>query len=125
MMRLKLLYIDDEKINLLAFRAQFRRWFEVYCAHDAESARQILEQQSIDFVFSDQRMPRVSGTELLDWVKNQQPTVRRVIISGFTEDTRIQEGLHSGLVQAAFEKPYRVPEIRRFIEENKQQEDES
>ncbi|GAB6089123.1 response regulator [Spirochaeta dissipatitropha] len=125
MTKTRLLYIDDEKINLLAFRAQFRRWFEVFCAHSAESAREILAQQSIDFVFSDQRMPQVSGTELLDWVRNQQPGARRVIISGFIEDTRIQEGLRNGLVQAAIEKPYRVPEIIRFIEENQQPEDES
>ena len=113
--KLALLYLDDEHINLLAFKAQFRREFEVYTAGDADTAFEYLKHHSIDFVFCDQRMPDISGTEFLSRVKSEYPRPARAIISGFVEDKAIKEGLESETVQATFEKPYRAGELREFI----------
>ncbi|HDQ14963.1 MAG TPA: response regulator, partial [Sediminispirochaeta sp.] len=109
------LYLDDETLNLLAFKSQFRRDFEVHCASNVQEALDILEKQRIDFVFTDQRMPDMWGTEFLAIVKERCPEAHRIVISGFTEDRAIKRGLERGLVHSAFEKPFSSREIIECI----------
>ncbi|MFP4362485.1 MAG: response regulator [Spirochaetia bacterium] len=120
-----LLYVDDEFINLLAFKSQFRRDYSVFCAGDATKAFEQLEENRIDVVFSDQRMPDMPGTEFLKKVKKQYPNTCRIIISGFTEDKAIQHGLESGIIHKAFEKPYQKHQILDFIENKEDEKDET
>ncbi|MBN2049717.1 MAG: response regulator [Spirochaetales bacterium] len=112
-----LLYIDDEYMNLLAFEAQFRRAYRVFCFGKVAEAFECLEKNEIQFVFSDQRMPKTLGTEFLSQVRERFPTVHRAVISGFTEDGAIKKGIEAGTVEAAFEKPYRIKEIEAYIRE--------
>ena len=54
----RVLFVDDEKHNLLAFKANFRREFDVLTAQSAEEGKAIMEnQENIQVVISDQRMP--------------------------------------------------------------------
>ncbi len=116
--KLKLPYIDDEHLNLLAFKAQLRREFDVFCATDIDTAFSYLNKYRIDFVFSDQRMPDMQGTDFLRHVQAHYPHPYRLIISGFTEDQAIRQSVEQGIVHIAFEKPYRINQIKRFIYEN-------
>lgn len=118
MTRKSLLFVDDELINLLAFKAQFRREYDVHCTDDAEEALRILDATPLTCVFSDQRMPDITGTELLSSMQERHPRVLRAIISGFIEDAAIQDALQEGVVDAVFEKPYRAGELISFIERN-------
>jgi len=77
-----ILYFDDEYMNLLAFEAQFRRYYHVYCVPTEKKALECLECSPITFVFSDQRMPKILGTDFLGKVKKEFPGVHRVIMSG-------------------------------------------
>ncbi len=63
--RIKVLYVDDEEGNLLAFRAGFRREFDVTTAKSGSEALELLERESPHVVVSDQRMPHMTGTEFL------------------------------------------------------------
>ena len=59
--RIKVLYLDDEEGNLLAFRASFRREFEVHTAVSPAAALAWLEKNTAHVVISDQRMPGTTG----------------------------------------------------------------
>ena len=63
MSKIKVLYIDDELVNLMAFKASFRRKFEVYTAKSADDGVEILKQHPIEVLISDQRMPHKTGTD--------------------------------------------------------------
>ena len=54
----KILYVDDEKDNLFAFRSVFRRFYNVVTAIGATEAIELLENEEIDLVVSDQPMPK-------------------------------------------------------------------
>jgi response regulator RpfG family c-di-GMP phosphodiesterase len=57
MEKIRVLYVDDEKINLQAFRTTFKRDFEILLASSANEARQLLSNNKIDIIITDQRMP--------------------------------------------------------------------
>ena len=118
MKRAKILYLDDEYINILAFKAQFRRRFEVFCFCDEADALYCIENNSIDIIFSDQRMPATTGVEFLSKIKKRCPHTPLAIISGYIEDEAIKKGIEEGIINIAFEKPYDVDDIIEYITNN-------
>ncbi len=65
MKRYPILVVDDEQDNLDAFRFNFRKTFDVLTASGGGEALQILEDKEVAVVVTDQRMPRMTGVELL------------------------------------------------------------
>lgn len=63
-----ILYLDDEVDNLTAFKAVFRRFYNIHIAENADIAQEILAHQSIDLIICDQRMPGKTGVEF--WNKS-------------------------------------------------------
>ena len=63
---INVLYVDDEVINLKAFQANYRRIFNVFIARTAKEGEKILEEEKIQVVLSDQRMPEVIGVEFFE-----------------------------------------------------------
>ena len=58
---INVLYIDDESHNLTAFKAAFRRDYNIYLAESAEEGKSVLDKHNIHVILSDQRMPGVTG----------------------------------------------------------------
>ena len=64
--KVKILYVDDEENNLVSFRASFRIDYEVFTALNAENAFELLKENAINIIISDQRMPGTTGVEFLE-----------------------------------------------------------
>jgi len=64
-MKNKILYLDDEPSNLNVFKATFRREYEVFITDSATEAFEILKNNDIKIIISDQRMPKMNGCEFL------------------------------------------------------------
>lgn len=84
----RILFVDDEPKVLEALqrtlRAQRHEW-EVAFASGGEAALTMLAAAPFDVVVSDMRMPGVDGAALLDMVRQQYPSILRIILSGYTE----------------------------------------
>ncbi|MEL6943126.1 MAG: response regulator, partial [Bacteroidota bacterium] len=78
-----LLYVDDEEDNLFAFKAVFRRYHQVSLAVSGKDALELLENKQIDILISDQRMPSMTGVELLEIVRKKHPDIIRMILTGY------------------------------------------
>jgi response regulator RpfG family c-di-GMP phosphodiesterase len=70
---INVLYVDDEVINLKAFQANYRRIFNVFIARTAKEGEKILEDEDIQVVLSDQRMPEVTGVEFFESILKKHP----------------------------------------------------
>ena len=79
MARPVVLYVDDEAGNLAAFNAAFRRDFDVRLAQGADEAMEALGQERIDVMITDQRMPTVTGINLVRKTKETHPEVVKPI----------------------------------------------
>jgi len=104
--RTRLLLVDDEVSILSALRRTLRReGYEILCAESAEEALEIVEQEVIDLVISDHKMPGMSGVVLLARVAALQPATARFLLSGWTQE--IPRGdLEAAGVRALLSKPW-------------------
>ena len=100
------LYVDDEAGNLAAFNAAFRRDFDVRLAQSADEALEALEQEQVDVMITDQRMPTTTGINLVRATKASHPEVVKMILTGFADHDVVLAALNEGLVYRFFEKPW-------------------
>ena len=104
------LFVDDEAGNLTAFNAAFRMDFDVRLAQGAHEAMQALNQERIDVMITDQRMPSMTGINLVRKTKETHPEVVKMLLTGFADHDVVLAALNEGLVYRFFEKPW-VPSM--------------
>ncbi|MBK8699183.1 MAG: histidine kinase [Saprospiraceae bacterium] len=111
-----ILYLDDEEDNLIAFKAVFRRYFQVYVATDAATALHILKEASIDLIISDQRMPGISGVEFLETCHAQYPEVLRIILTGYSDMQAVVDAINKGKIYHYVTKPWKFDELKVILD---------
>ncbi len=130
--KFSILYVDDEPSNLRIFRDTFRRKFNVHTALSAKEGIEILDSQKIDLVLSDQRMPEMTGVELLQYSLKKYPESNRILITGYTDFNAIEDAINDARIFQYVQKPWKEDRLLRIIEnalriysleqENKQQQ---
>ncbi len=99
------LYIDDEYLNLSAFEILFRNKFTIFATHDVKKAIEIIRNNKVDVVIADQKMPAMTGVELLKRIIEINPSVLRIIHSGYIDDPEIKKAIEDGTAQFILDKP--------------------
>lgn len=116
---LRILYVDDEDINLRLMRDVFSLVLQhpepVVTATSGEEALKILGSGAFDVVISDQRMPGMCGTVLLSRVKNLAPRAARVLLTGYPTDSEVTAALDAGVADAVVPKPWKARELQDQI----------
>lgn len=115
--RIKVLYVDDEEGNLMAFRASFRRDFDVHVAHSGAEGIAFLEKNAVHVVISDQRMPAMSGAEFLATVKSRWPRIVRLLLTGFSDIEAVVDAINRGGIHAYITKPWDPTDLKLRIEQ--------
>ncbi|MBJ6749138.1 response regulator [Geomonas anaerohicana] len=108
----KLLYVDDERPNLVALRALLRDTYEVLIAETADEAFAILKEHDIPLIVSDQRMPGMTGTQFLEKVAELFPDNARMILTGYADIDAVIEAINRSQIYYYFKKPWNETEIR-------------
>ncbi|MCI5123062.1 MAG: response regulator [Candidatus Electrothrix sp. AR5] len=130
MTKLKLLYVDDEKVNLTNFAIAFRKKYQIYTAKSGQEALEIIkDNDDISIVVTDQRMPGMTGVELLQHIKKQNKDVIRIILTAYTDISDIIAAINKGHIYQYIVKPWvendllqvldKASEIFLLVRENK------
>ena len=115
--RVRVLVVDDEPEVLNTLNRQLRRDFEVLIAHDAEGALALLDQHSVQVVISDERMPRITGCQLLTQVRERNPHIVRLLLTGYADLAVVIEAINQGHIYRYITKPWNPVEIRTIVRE--------
>jgi len=111
-----LLLVDDEENILNALMRMLRRdGYRILTATNAQDALDILGRNEVQVVISDQRMPGISGTELLAQVKEMHPETVRMVLSGYTDLTAVTSAINEGAIYKFLTKPWDDEELRLQI----------
>ena len=112
----KLLVVDDEPDNLDLLYRTFHRDYKVLRAENGPEALEILAcEENIAVIISDQRMPLMSGTELLSLTATQYPDIIRIILTGYTDVEDLVEAINTGKVFKYVTKPWNAEELKSVI----------
>jgi response regulator RpfG family c-di-GMP phosphodiesterase len=113
---INILYIDDEIHNLNAFKASFRRTFNVFTADSAKDALPILQNEDIHVILTDQRMPNMTGVEFLASILDVHPDPIRILLTGYSDLTAVVDAINKGQVYLYITKPWQEEELRLNLE---------
>ena len=116
--KINILYVDDEVTNLSAFKASFRRDFNVFLAESAKEGIAVLEKEQIHIVLTDQRMPEITGVEFLKSIIEKYPDPIRILITGYTDIEVIKEAINTGQIYKYIEKPWENDYLKMVIEKS-------
>jgi two-component system, NtrC family, response regulator AtoC len=114
--RYPILVVDDEQDNLDAFRFNFRKAFDIVTASGGAEALAVLEDKQVAVVVTDQRMPRMTGVELLREVRVRQPDAVGIILTAFTDVDVLIEAINLGQVYRYITKPWDAKEVRGVLQ---------
>lgn len=101
-----ILIVDDEVRGLESLARILNEDFDVKTADNTIDAEKILEQEWVQIILCDQRMPGLTGVEFLKRVRVQWPDVIRMIISGYTDSDDIISAVNEAGVYQYITKPW-------------------
>jgi signal transduction histidine kinase len=111
-----ILYLDDEEQNLMSFQAIFRRDYKVFTTTSAQEAVEILNNNPIHVIFSDQKMPDVSGVEFFETILHDFPKAVRILLTGYADIDAVIDAINKGQVYRYVTKPWEPNELKVCVE---------
>ena len=116
-MSIKILYVDDEDLNLRLFEINFNRSYDVLLGTNGFEGLELLEKYpDVHIVISDMKMPGMNGIEFIKEAKRRFPDKKFYILTGFEITSEINEALETGLILKYFRKPFNIKEIKSTID---------
>jgi DNA-binding NtrC family response regulator len=109
------LVVDDEADNLDAFRFNFGKVFPLHLAGSAEEALEIAKAQDVAVVVTDQRMPRMTGLDLLKAMRDVRPDAVGIIVTAFTDVDVLIEAVNLGRIYRYVTKPWDSKELKGIL----------
>src|SRR2546428_8595386 len=109
------LLVDDERPNLLVLRGFLESGYSVYEAESGKRALEIAEKPDIDVVIADQRMPEMTGVEMLEELRSRKPDVAGIVLTGFTDPPALIGAINRARVFRFLKKPWQPEDILEAV----------
>jgi response regulator RpfG family c-di-GMP phosphodiesterase len=113
--KIKVLFVDDELHNLEAFKATFRREFEVFVCLNVPDALVLLETEEMHVILSDQRMPGMTGVQFFEQILEKHPDSIRILITGYADIGIVVEAVNKGKIYQYIQKPWDNVQLKEII----------
>lgn len=113
--RYPILYVDDEWTNRTVFEQNFNDEFTIVTVASGAEALKVLESRAIACIVTDQRMPEMSGNELLERAKQLYPQTIRVVLTAYGDLDPILKAVNDGLVARYVVKPWVKEELGKIL----------
>jgi DNA-binding NtrC family response regulator len=110
-----ILVVDDEPDNLDAFRFNFRRVFKILTASGGEEALEVLKSEDVGVIVTDQRMPKLTGLELLREARKLRPDAVGIILTAFTDIEVLVDAINQLHVYRYITKPWDAKEVKGVL----------
>lgn len=110
-----ILIVDDEPENLDLLASTLRRGNRIFKAHSGDEALAILEAEDIHMVITDQRMPGISGTQILQHLREKYEHIIRILITGYADMKVAVDAINKGQVQRYITKPWDPGDLKSAV----------
>jgi DNA-binding NtrC family response regulator len=106
-----ILLVDDEPEILYSLQGLLRREFELYTAESGAQALEILHQHPVHVIMSDQRMPEMTGVQLMHRVKEAHPEAIRIVFTGYADIRAVIDAINNVGLYRYITKPWDPDEL--------------
>jgi len=103
----KILYVDDEPINLQLFKFNFQKEYQLLLASSGQEALDILSKEEVKVIVTDLKMPGMNGIELIERIKKQNNTKICMLLSAYDISEARKMGLDESKIYNYIRKPWR------------------
>jgi signal transduction histidine kinase len=118
-----ILVVDDEPDVVQSVQDLLRLDYRVLGTTRASHALQILRENEIHIVMTDQRMPETSGVELLQQIRGENPDAIRLLFTGYADIKAVIDAINHGNVYRYISKPWDPDELQTIIRQAAEQYD--
>jgi response regulator RpfG family c-di-GMP phosphodiesterase len=109
----RILYIDDEKANLINLEQTFGREFQIFTANSGEKGLALLDREGeMAVVIADQRMPGLTGIDTLFKILENYPDSVRMVITAYTEVRDLIDAINRGHIYKYIVKPWNKDDLQ-------------
>jgi len=113
---LAILCVDDEPSILSSLRRLFRpKGYQIYIAEGGKAALALLEQNAVDLVISDMRMPEMDGVQFLEQVRLRWPDTVRLLLTGYADIASTIDAVNRGEIYRYISKPWDDADILLIV----------
>jgi len=113
--RPSIIYVDDEDINLTVFKHSFKNDFDFVLTKSPLEVEKIIEENDIHVLISDQRMPDLTGLDLIKEVNIKYPDIICIILTAFVDEKTILSAINKGNVYRYVTKPWKKDNFKPII----------
>ncbi len=116
-MKPPVLVIDDEPDILASLQRLLRREFQVYAAASGAEGLSILAENEIHAILTDQRMPSMTGTDVLSDARHNHPDAIRILFTGYADLEDVIRAVNNGEIYRYIVKPWNPEELISVVRE--------
>jgi len=111
------LFVDDEERILRSLRMLFRGRCEILATTSGREALEWVRQRPVHVVVSDQRMPAMTGVEVLREVATSSPATMRILLTGYADIDAVTASVNEGEIYRFIEKPWMAQQLVATVEQ--------
>lgn len=112
-----ILIVDDEEEILQSLRGLLRLKYDIHTAQNAKEGLEIFRRRAIQVVLSDQRMPEMTGAELLSQVQSERPETMRILFTGYADLEAVIDAVNQGRIFRYISKPWDPDELQVIVQQ--------
>jgi len=111
-----LLIVDDDPDVLATLRRNFRRLYIVLVAENGKQAIEYIDKEAIDLIICDQRMPEITGDQVLQHAFQQQPETIRILLTGYTDMDSLITNVNDAHIYQYVTKPWEPDDLKLKVQ---------
>ena len=111
----KIMIVDDEPANLRTLARLFREDYQLVLAESGAEALSLLQQHDVAVLISDQRMPEMTGIDLMKRTVGLRPQMVNILLTGYTDVEALIESINCGLLYRYINKPWNNDDLRLTV----------
>ena len=112
-----ILLVDDEPEILFSLRGLLRREYDLHTANSGAEALEVLRKHPVQVIMTDQRMPEMTGVELLRRARGECPEAIRIVFTGYADIKAVIDAINHGQIYRYLTKPWDPDELLAVLQQ--------